>query len=118
MHFIERMRFSIAFLYFLHVKNVGGRFLWGGIARAFPYNDNKKLEKIIKDDLHRVFPDIAKAEVEVMWGGLINLARHEMPLIGQEKEGLWYTTGFGGHGVVATTLGGFVCIVLLSLKID
>ena len=90
----------------------GGRFLWGGIARAFPYNDTKQLERIVRDDLNRVFPDFAKAEVEVMWGGLINLARHEMPLIGQEKEGLWYCTGFGGHGVVATTLGGYVKVFL------
>lgn len=75
--------------------------------RAFPYKENQEIEKFLKDDLRRAFPDLANAEVEVMWGGMMNLSRHQMPLIGQEKDGLWYATGFGGHGIVTTTLGGY-----------
>jgi len=92
----------------------GGRLLWGGIARAYPYNDPAQLQKVMLKDLSRVFPEMANAELEVMWGGLINLGRHMMPLIGQEEDGLWYCTGFGGHGVVATTLGGYARACLMA----
>ena len=84
----------------------GGRLLWGGFAEAYPLKDKKILTEKIMKDLSRVFPQMSKVEPEVVWGGQINFGRRMMPLIGQVSPGIWYCTGFGGHGLVPTTMGG------------
>lgn len=70
-------------------------------------------------------------EVEVAWSGVMGYAAHKMPLIGRvtaaldddgssstiasggagrqrrgAPPGIWYCTGFGGHGVCPTTVAG------------
>jgi gamma-glutamylputrescine oxidase len=37
-----------------------------------------------------------------------------MPLIGCLEEGLWYNTGFGGHGLAPTTVGGEVMAAAIA----
>ena len=51
-------------------------------------------------------------DFECVWGGRINAAFNFLPLLGKTKEGVWYCTAFAGHGLVTTTLGGYVQIVL------
>mmetsp|Transcript_32051 Transcript_32051/g.50171 ORF Transcript_32051/g.50171 Transcript_32051/m.50171 type:complete len:168 (+) Transcript_32051:962-1465(+) len=85
-----------------------GRILFGGLAEAYPIKDKETITKKLVDDLHRVFPDLPPVEPEVVWGGRVNLNSTMMPLIGQIEEGVWYSTGFAGHGVVATSVGGEV----------
>ncbi len=70
-----------------------------------------KLADVLHADMSAVYPQLrTQTRVEVAWSGVMGYAAHKMPLIGRVPEtevpGLWYCTGFGGHGVCPTTVAG------------
>lgn len=54
----------------------------------------------------RVYPQLADARIDYAWSGLMSYARHEMPQIGTDGQGLWWAQAFGGHGLAPTTVAG------------
>lgn len=79
--------------------------LWGGrVSMLQP--GQERLKVIMLDDLLSVYPQLKGIKGEVAWGGFMGYARHKMPQIGQLKPGEWYCQGFGGSGMVTTTMGG------------
>ncbi len=81
------------------------RLLWGGrisIASRSP----AAIRRLMHRDLSRVFPALANVRLEQAWGGWMSYARHEMPILGQDAEGLWHGLAFGGHGMATTSLAG------------
>lgn len=82
-----------------------GRILWGGRISVF-HPDPERLKEIIRADMLKVYPQLADVRMDVAWGGWMGYARHKMPCLGPLDDGLWHNTCFGGHGLVATTVGG------------
>jgi gamma-glutamylputrescine oxidase len=85
------------------------RLLWGGrisILRRSP----PAIAALLRADIARVFPALAGVRITHAWGGLMSYARHRMPQIGRlasgPRQGLWFASGFGGHGVAPTTAAG------------
>lgn len=81
------------------------RLIWGGrisTRLSPPHNLASQLSK----DMAHVFPRLAGAPITNAWSGLMGYPRHKMPLIGEVKPGLWFSTGFGGHGLNTTAMGG------------
>jgi len=62
----------------------------------------------LRRDLLKVFPTLGEVAFDHAWGGWMGYTRHKMPLLGHVDQGLWHATGFGGHGMAPTTLGGEV----------
>jgi gamma-glutamylputrescine oxidase len=94
-----------AFDYFRPLPDT--RLLWGGrisIADRSP----SAIRRLLARDLERVFPSLKGVEFEYAWGGWMSYARHEMPLLGRTRQGLWHGLAFGGHGMATTTLAGQV----------
>lgn len=94
-----------AFDYFRPLPD--SRLLWGGrisIASRSP----SAIRRLLARDLARVFPGLAGVRFEHAWGGWMSYARHEMPLLGQSADGLWFGLAFGGHGMATTNLAGEV----------
>jgi gamma-glutamylputrescine oxidase len=81
------------------------RILWGGRISVF-HPDPERLKEIIRADMLKVYPQLADVRMEIAWGGWMGYARHKMPCIAALDDGLWHNTCFGGHGLVATTVGG------------
>lgn len=79
--------------------------LWGGRVSMF-HPSQERLKTIMLNDLLSVYPQLKGIKGEVAWGGFMGYARHKMPQIGQLRPGEWYCQGFGGHGMVNTTMGG------------
>lgn len=81
-----------------------GRLLWGGRIgfRAAP----RDLAGLMRRDLAEVYPQLAGVGIERAWSGLMGFTRHKMPLLGELAPGLWVNTGYGGHGLNGTTIGG------------
>lgn len=81
------------------------RLLWGGrisvLDRSAP-----AVEKLLYQDLMKVFPQLEGVKVDYAWSGLMSYARHQMPQVGQVEPGLWVAQAFGGHGVAPTALAG------------
>eukprot|EP01104_Vermistella_antarctica_P021037 TRINITY_DN9277_c0_g1_i1.p1 TRINITY_DN9277_c0_g1~~TRINITY_DN9277_c0_g1_i1.p1 ORF type:complete len:603 (+),score=128.52 TRINITY_DN9277_c0_g1_i1:72-1880(+) len=97
-----------------------GRLLWGGLIQTFD-NSNEDIQAKLMRDMLAVYPGLAGVHIDHVWGGQIGIGRDYMPLIGQvhidknEKvdrhygdggSGVWYATGFAGHGLVPTTMAG------------
>ena len=85
----------------------GGRILWGGriTTRIAPPSH---LAQRMKGDMLSVYPQLGDPAIDYAWAGLMGYALHKMPLIGQLEEGIWYATGFGGHGLNTTAMAGLL----------
>lgn len=93
---------------FDYYRRVGGdRLLWGGRISILDRKP-EHIERLMRKDLGRVFPDLADCRFEFSWGGWMSYARHQMPILAEVEPGCWLATAFGGHGMAPTTLAGEV----------
>jgi glycine/D-amino acid oxidase-like deaminating enzyme len=83
------------------------RLLFGGRARfamSNPQSDEKS-GRILREAMVTVFPQLANAKVDYCWGGLVDMSLDRMVHAG-ERDGLFYSMGYSGHGVqMATHMG-------------
>jgi glycine/D-amino acid oxidase-like deaminating enzyme len=83
------------------------RLLFGGRARfamSNPQSDEKS-GRILHRAITRVFPQLAEARIDYCWGGLVDMTMDRMVHAG-ERDGLFYSVGYSGHGVqMATHMG-------------
>lgn len=89
------------------------RLLWGGRI-SIRDRSPEQVQRLLRADLLRVYPQLSEVRISHAWSGLMSYARHKMPQIGRLPNGLWYAMGFGGHGVAPTTLAGEVLAQALS----
>lgn len=83
----------------------GNRLLWGGRITTHIV-DPTDLAGLLRRQMVSTYPQLADLKVELAWSGLMSYARHLMPQIGRLAPGRWYCTGFGGHGMNTTAIGG------------
>jgi glycine/D-amino acid oxidase-like deaminating enzyme len=84
-----------------------GRILWGGritTLLAEPHN----LARMMLGDMAKTFPALGRVQVDYAWSGKMAYALNKMPLIGKDPDGIWYATGFGGHGLNTTAMAGLI----------
>jgi gamma-glutamylputrescine oxidase len=81
------------------------RLLWGGRISVLDRRP-AAVEKLLRRDLLKVFPQLDGVRIDYAWSGLMSYARHQMPQIGEIEPGLWVAQAFGGHGVAPTTFAG------------
>jgi len=83
------------------------RLLFGGRARfamSNPQSDEKS-GRILQKAMTSVFPQLSSTKVDYCWGGLVDMSMDRMVHAG-EKDGLFYSMGYSGHGVqMATHMG-------------
>ena len=53
-----------------------------------------------------IFPQLGTVELAHLWRGTLGRAIHRMPQIGEIERGVWVASGFGGHGLNTTAMGG------------
>lgn len=81
------------------------RLLWGG--RISVRNRSPRaVQRLLRGDLLTVFPQLRGVKVDYAWSGLMSYARHQMPQIGGDGQGLWWAQAFGGHGLAPTCAAG------------
>lgn len=80
------------------------RILWGG--RISRWTNPSHLADTMMADLKKVYPQLGDLRAEVAWPGTMGYAAHKMPQIGRLRPGVWYSQGYGGHGMATTTMGG------------
>ena len=90
-----------------------GRLLWGGRVGLFAHPDN--IAEAMTGDMLKVYPQLkGLVKPAFAWSGLLSYAAHKMPMIGMLEEGLWYNTGYGGHGLCPTTAGGEIMAAAIA----
>lgn len=100
---------------FVTSKNIGNyfrlaadnRLIFGGRARfaiSSPTSDLKS-GTVLEQAMHAIFPALAGARLDHVWGGMVDLTADRLPRAG-EQDGLYYAMGYSGHGVqMATHMG-------------
>ncbi|HEY5378801.1 MAG TPA: FAD-dependent oxidoreductase [Pseudolabrys sp.] len=94
-----------------HYRIVGGanpseqRLQWSGRMRAWDA-DPRWMRRGLAADIRRNFPDLGIVEIAHLWSGTLGRSIHRMPQIGEIERGLWVASGFGGHGLNTTAMGG------------
>jgi len=83
------------------------RMLFGGRAAFFPENHQtvRRSAAILRRGMISVYPQLADAKIEYVWGGTLDFAFDIMPHAGQ-LGGMYYALGYAGHGVAMATYQG------------
>jgi gamma-glutamylputrescine oxidase len=79
--------------------------LWGGRITT-QVSEPSRLAEQMKGDMLATYPQLGNPRIDYSWAGLMGYALHKMPLIGKDKEGQWFATAFGGHGMNTTAMAG------------
>jgi glycine/D-amino acid oxidase-like deaminating enzyme len=89
-----------------HYRIVGGdRLQWSGRMRAWQA-DPRWFKRGLIADIRRNYPELGPVEVAHIWRGTLGRTIHRMPQIGEISDGVWLASGFGGHGLNTTAMGG------------
>ncbi len=89
-----------------HYRIVGGnRLQWSGRMRTWEA-DARRIGPALAADIRRTFPDLPPVEIAHLWRGTLGRTVHRMPQIGELEAGLWVASGFGGHGLNTSAMGG------------
>lgn len=89
-----------------HYRIVGeNRLQWSGRMRAWQA-DPRRIGKGLVADIRRNYPELGTVEVAHLWSGTLGRTVHRMPQIGEISPGVWLASGFGGHGLNTTAMGG------------
>ena len=75
------------------------RLVFGGRARfavSSPQSDAASGE-ILRAGLAEIFPQLAGVRLDYCWGGLVDMTQDRLPHAG-ERDGLFYSMGYSGHG--------------------
>lgn len=94
------------FLYYFRLTP-DNRMLFGGRASFVPStpDTNRTSARILRRAMTTVYPQLARVELEYVWGGTLGFTLDRVPHAG-EMGGVHYAMGYCGHGVaMATYLG-------------
>lgn len=75
------------------------RLVFGGRARfalSSPRSDAKS-GQVLREQLVNIFPSLKDTRVDYCWGGIVDMTQDRLPHAG-EKDGLFYSMGYSGHG--------------------
>lgn len=91
------------------------RLLYGGRARFSGRSDaasDAKSGVVLHRSLLEVFPELADTRIDYCWGGMVDMTRDRLPRAG-ERNGMFYSMGYSGHGThMATYMGAIMAEVL------
>lgn len=82
------------------------RLLFGGKC-SYTGRTPRNLTEGLRQDMLKVFPQLAKAKIDFTWGGHIDISMPRTPDFGQRGNVYW-AQGFSGHGIVPTCVAGRV----------
>ena len=83
------------------------RLVFGGRARfaiSSPVSDAKSGD-ILRAGMLEMFPQLQGVRIDYCWGGLVDVTQDRLPHAG-ERNGLFYSTGYSGHGTQMSVLMG------------
>ncbi|MBT2217969.1 FAD-binding oxidoreductase [Virgibacillus dakarensis] len=106
------------FLYYFRMME-DYRLLFGGRVSFVKKNNsqnNPELYEVLRRNMVTVFPELKDTKVDYQWGGTTAFTFDFMPHLGKTEEGLFYMTGFCGHGAAMSTLLGKIIASSIAEK--
>lgn len=95
------------------------RLLFGGRARFAVSNatSDAKSGAILRRSMVALFPELATARIDYCWGRMVDMTRDRLPRAG-ERDGVFYSMGYSGHGTQMSTWMGAVMAEVLDGRMD
>jgi len=95
------------------------RLLFGGRARFAVSNptSDEKSGAILQAALHDVFPGLRDVRIDYCWGGMVDMTRDRLPRAG-ERNGIYYSMGYSGHGTQMSTLMGTIMAEVMDGRVE
>jgi gamma-glutamylputrescine oxidase len=81
------------------------RLLFGGRV-SYTTLPQKNLAPSMLRRVKRVFPQLADARADFLWGGRVDITQNRAPHFGRLSDNILFAQGFSGHGVALTGLAG------------
>ncbi len=83
------------------------RLVFGGRARFAVSSrvSDAKSGEILRAGMLAMFPQLQGVRIDYCWGGLVDMTQDRLPHAG-ERDGLYYSTGYSGHGTQMSVLMG------------
>lgn len=77
---------------------------------------NPRVVKAIRENLDKVFPDLANTEIVEAWGGMVETTPDVVPVIEESEKipGFHIATGLSGHGFGLGPGAGYACAGMLT----
>jgi glycine/D-amino acid oxidase-like deaminating enzyme len=82
------------------------RLLFGGKC-TYTGREPANLREKMRQDMVRVFPQLADVAIDFCWGGHIDITPARTPDFGRQ-DNIYWAQGFSGHGIVPTCVAGRV----------
>jgi len=82
-----------------------GRLLFGGKDNEF-IDDPDRMTELVRQDMLKVFPQLADVRIEHSWGGECDITRNLAPNFGRLAPTVFYAQGYSGHGMAITGIAG------------
>ena len=95
------------------------RLVFGGRARFAVSNPTSDARSgaVLQAGLVKLFPALAEARLDYCWGGLVDMTADRLPRAG-ERDGVFYSLGYSGHGTQMSVWMGRVMADRLAEKAD
>ncbi|WP_175700410.1 NAD(P)/FAD-dependent oxidoreductase [Burkholderia ambifaria] len=95
------------------------RMLFGGRARFAASNprSDEKSGLILRQQMAAVFPELAAVRIDYCWGGMVDMTANRLPRAG-ERDGVYYSMGYSGHGTHMATLMGTLMAEIMDGRAD
>ena len=95
------------------------RILFGGRARFATSNprSDEKSGMILRQQMATVFPELANVRIDYCWGGMVDMTANRLPRAG-ERDGVYYSMGYSGHGTHMATLMGTLMAEIMDGRAD
>ena len=82
-----------------------GRLLFGGKDNEF-IDDPDRMTELVRQDMLKVFPQLADVKIEHSWGGECDITRNFAPHFGRLAPTVFFAQGYSGHGMAITGIAG------------
>lgn len=81
------------------------RLLFGGGVSYSGFED-PRLKTQLRAEMLKVFPELAGAAIDKLWGGHVAITMNRLPQIGRLSPTVWFAHGYSGHGVALAGMAG------------
>lgn len=68
----------------------------------------------IRKELGKLFPDLARVEIDYVWGGWMDITANHLPDIRENPDGRIVLQGFNGHGLNTATMAADLAVAKLQ----
>jgi gamma-glutamylputrescine oxidase len=86
-------------------RSADDRMLFGGRV-SYSGRDVFDTTRVMRKRMLRVFPQLADAEIEFTWSGLLDVTMNRAPDFGRIGNNIYYLQGFSGHGIALAGMAG------------